>query len=135
MTNKDGFQEFQNISLQLDKDLCLEPVMEEKDYLPDLLISTVVQKSMLTKVLGKLSVLLDEELNEHQRALEFEAKFLEIIQMLKNKNISQNEFFEDDAVVRDLLKNIFNKIMRNISKVNSENLDQDKKYKAKKDKI
>lgn len=122
---KDGFQEFQNVSLQMDKDLGNAAFIEEKEIVPQLLASTIVQRSLLVKILRRLAYFLDEELDHHDNALEYEEKFLEIIQVLKDKNISQNEFFEEDQLVRDLLKSIFKKILRNINSMKPEDFDVD----------
>ena len=122
---KDGFQEFQNVSLQMDKDLGNAAFIEEKEIVPQLLASTIVQRSLLVKILRRLAYFLDEELDHHDNALEYEEKFLEIIQVLKDKNICQNEFFEEDQLVKDLLKSIFKKILRNINSMKPGDFDVD----------
>ncbi len=115
----------------MERDLGPDVQIEEREVVPELLASTVVGRSLLVKILRRLAYFLDEELGQPERALDFEEKFLEIIQVMKKKNVNQNEFFEEDETVQDLLKTIFRKILRNISKIKPEDLDMDWKYKEK----
>jgi hypothetical protein len=61
--------------------------------------------------------LLDEEFSHISHARKFEEKFLEIIEMLNEKKINQNEFFEEDSLVKGLLKVILEKLLRNMNSI------------------
>lgn len=119
------------MSLQMEKDIGPETGLDEREVVPELLASTVVGRSLLVKILRRLVYFLDQELETVDRALEFEEKFLEIIQVMKKKNVNQNEFFEEDSTVQDLLKVIFKKILRNITSVKPDALDLDRIYSEK----
>lgn len=115
----------------MERDIGPETGLDEREVVPELLASTVVGRSLLVKILRRLVYFLDQELETVDRALEFEEKFLEIIQVMKKKNVNQNEFFEEDSTVQDLLKVIFRKILRNITSVKPDALDLDRIYSEK----
>lgn len=116
----------------MEKDIGNEVPMDEKQVVPELMTSTIVNRSLLVKILRRLSYFLDQEVEHSEMALEYEEKFLEIIQILKAKQISNNEFFEEDQIVQDLLKLILKKILRNISVVTPVVFDVDAVYQKKK---
>lgn len=111
----DGYQEFLNISLQMDTDLTEDVDFSENDVVPNLMQSTIVQKRVLVKVLRKLEALLDQEYCASWKREEFEEQFLRIIKALNEKRINKNEFFEEDFLVKSICKKIFEKLVRNFT--------------------
>jgi hypothetical protein len=116
----DGFQEFQNISVQMERDFDEEAVDAREEGVTHLVTSTVVNRNILVKILRRLVFLLDEEFTHLTDARNYELKFLEIMEMLHAKQINQNEFFEEDKVVQDLLKQILQKLLRNMNAIKAE---------------
>jgi len=116
----DGFQEFQNISVQMERDFDEEVVDGREEVVPQLVTSTIVNRNILVKILRRLVFLLDEEFTHLSEARNYEMKFLEIMEMLQAKQINQNEFFEEDKVVQELLKQILLKLLRNMNAIKAE---------------
>ncbi len=99
----------------MDTDLAEDINLEENNAVPDLLQSTIVQKTVLIKILRKLESLLDEEFSDPKNNKKYEIEFLKIIKALNEKKINTNEFFEEDIIVRNICKKIFEKLIRNFS--------------------
>lgn len=116
----DGFQEFQNISVQMERDFDEEAIDGREEGVTNLVTSTVVNRNILVKIFRRLVYLLDEEFTHLSEARGYELKFLEIMEMLQAKQINQNEFFEEDKIIQDLLKQILQKLLRNMNTIKAE---------------
>ena len=106
--------------MQLERDLDDDLHLGEQEGLQTLVTSTIVNRSVLVKILRRLLFLLEEEFTHLAEARAFEEKFLEIIEMLNQERISRNEFFEEDKVVQALLKKIFEKLLRNMNSIKAD---------------
>lgn len=114
----DDYAEFQKISTLFEQDLEKEDNLlfqEKNDMLPALMLSTVVHRNLLLKILRKLDLILDDEFARPSEAWKTDENFLNLIRMINEKKVSKNEFFVKDAAVQDVVQSIFRKLLRNFS--------------------
>ena len=85
--------------------------------------STIVHRNVLVKILRKLELILEEEFVDGFKDKEHEKKFLMIIKALNERKINEVEFFEEDEIVKKLVKRLFTKLIRNFSGDNNNKVE------------